>query len=364
MTCITAHAAGSYLFVGSYNWDHSQKGLYVLRFDTLTGALTPVSSVSGFSNPGFFTLSANGHMLYACTGARMPGEAAITSFSFDPAIGKLSLVNSMPTGGSNPVYIAMHSSGHWLAAADYNEGYVMIIPVSDTGVGHPRQVWRFHDSSVNKERQEKAHIHAAVFAPLMDRLFLPDLGGDGLHDLVFNASADSPLHPAMQGFVAMPPGSGPRHMVFHPNGRYAYCVEELGGSITSFTYHNGNLDRLQRVPLHLPASRKVFACADIHISPDGRFLYASNRGDENNIAILSVDTLTGKLKLLHLQSARGQHPRNFTIDPSGHFLLVANQFTGNIVVFKRDRETGMLSFTGTEVKAAGASCLVIKNYNE
>ena len=157
-------------------------------------------------------------------------------------------------------------------------------------------------------------------------------------------------------------GSGPRHFVFHPNQKYSYCIEELSGMVSAYSYRNGKLNAFQKI-LSCSKVKEIYACADIHISPDGLFLYASNRGDgENTISIFSIDQTNGKLKLLGHESTYGEKPRNFTIDPSGQFLLVANQTTSNVVVFRRNKKTGLLTKLKDEINVPSVSCLQMRIY--
>ena len=157
------------------------------------------------------------------------------------------------------------------------------------------------------------------------------------------------------------PGAGPRHFTFHPNNKFAYCIEEISGTVSAYSYHNGKLDSIQKI-FSYAKTQNAYASADIHISPDGLFLYASNRVTENTLSIFSINQQNGKLKLVGHQSTLGEHPRNFTIDPSGRYLLVANASTNNIVVFKRDIKTGLLTTTGNQIQISSPSCLVMRNY--
>jgi 6-phosphogluconolactonase (cycloisomerase 2 family) len=222
---------------------------------------------------------------------------------------------------------------------------------------------QFTDSSINKTRQEKAHIHATVFSPNNDYIFFPDLGSDKIRVYKFDSTNIKPLILASQYLVNTALGAGPRHITFHPNSKFAYCIEELSGMVCAYSYNNGKLDTIQKL-FSYAKTQETYASADIHISPDGRFLYTSNRGEkENTIAIFSIDPTTGKLKLIAHQQTYGKHPRNFAIDPTGNFLLVANQITNNIIVFKRNLNTGMLTKTGNEIKVQRPSCLQLRKYN-
>ena len=358
------NAQGCYLFIGSYNWDKAKSGLYVYRMDTATGGLQMVSKMNDVLNPAYLTLSADGSHLYACTEAQTPGAGSVAGYNFDEQHGTLSFINKQTSGGENPVYLTMHSSRRWLVNANYSSGSVAVYPVNaDGSIAPAKQVVYSKDSSINTERQRSAHIHAAVFSPDQRYIFFPDLGADKIRCYAFDTSVNEPLQGVERPYTKTVAGSGPRHFVFHPNGMFCYCIEELCGNITAYKYADGVLDSIQRIAAHNGKVKRGFSSADIHISPDGLFLYASNRGKENNIAIYAIGQSDGTLKSLGYQSTLGDHPRNFVIDPSGKFLLVANQITGDVVVFKRNIKTGMLTKTGVKVKVPGASCLQIKNYN-
>jgi 6-phosphogluconolactonase (cycloisomerase 2 family) len=239
---------------------------------------------------------------------------------------------------------------------------VSVFPVKKGTIGACVQNIAFTGHGINAERQEKSHIHATVFSPKQDYLMLPDLGADKIRSLEFHPNQEKPLDSATETFAVSVPGSGPRHLAFHPNGRFCYCIEELSGTISAYMYEKGKLTSMLHLTNHLWRIKSDYSSADVHLSPDGLFLYASNRGNENNIAIYSVNPLTGLLKPLGFQSVKGDHPRNFVIDPSGKFLIVANQISGNVVVFRRNMITGLLTSTKVNIKVPGASCLQIKKY--
>ncbi|RXK61991.1 lactonase family protein [Lacibacter luteus] len=351
------------LFIGSFTGGKPDTGIYVYELNTSTGKLTHRSTVEKITNPSYLTVSPNGRFLYACTDTKLPHNGSITAFSIDSINGKLSFINKQSSGGENPVYITVHKNNRFVAAGNYTGGSVVVLTANSDGSINPfSQLIQFSDSGINKVRQEKAHIHSTVFSPGNDFLFLPDLGADKIRVFRFNAKHVKPLTAFTNYFVTTTPGSGPRHFTFHPNGKFAYCIEELGGTVAAYRYRNGKLDSIQRI-FSYSKKLEAYTSADIHISPDGLFLYASNRGtEENTISIFSIDQTNGKLALVGHQKTDGDHPRNFCIDPTGNFLLVANQFTGNVVVFKRDAFTGLLTKTGTELNIPGASCLQIRTY--
>lgn len=361
-----AHAqdkSTTYLFIGSYTNGQPGRGIYVYTFNPKSGAVEAICAIDHITNPSYITLSPNGQYLYACTDTKMPDTGSVTVFKFNRKLGTLSYINRQDSGGDNPVYVSVHKGGKWLINANYTGGSVSAFALNDDGSIQPyAQSMAFAGRSIREDRQEKPHIHAAVFSPEGDYAFLPDLGSDKIWTFSFDASKAKPLALKEDEIVTSVPGSGPRHFTFHPNRHFAYCIEELSGMVSTYTYSNGKLDPVQRLFANSYPHDSCWS-ADIHISPDGRFLYASNRGkDENTIAIFSIDQDNGMLKLAGHQSTYGDHPRNFTIDPSGKFLLVANMVSGNIVVFKRDLKTGLLSRTKNEIQVPFPSCLQMRTY--
>ncbi len=352
----------TYLFVGSYTDGKPDQGIYVYEFNSKSGQLKRTYTVDSIVNPSFLTISPNGKYLYACTETKLPTQGSISAFKIDSTKGKVSFINKQTSAGKNPVYLTVHQSNRFVATGNYSDGTVTVLPTQHNGsLGPPIQTIAFIDSSINKARQERSHIHSTVFSPQNDYLYLPDLGADKIRAFKFDTSQSGPMISADQYTVHTKPGSGPRHFTFQPNQKFAYCIEELSGMVVAYSYSNGKLDSLQSI---FSYSQKLesYGAADIHVSPDGLFLYTTNRGEqENTIAIFSIEPRSGKLKRVGHQSTYGNHPRNFTIDPTGKFLLVANQMTNNIIVFKRNKKTGLLS-KSQEVNIPRPSCLQMRIY--
>ena len=356
----SAFCQSYYLFVGTYT-NAGSKGIYVYHFNSTTGKAEWVSNTDSADNPSYLAISKDGKFVYAVneTGGNKPGH--ISSYGFDKNTGKLSLINSQPSGGDAPCYVSVTNNNKWVAIANYSGGSTSIYPVEKDGTLLPSaQFIQNTGSSANKSRQEKPHVHSAVFSPDERFLFTPDLGTDKVMIYAFNQSARKPLTPANPSFAKIAPGNGPRHLTFHPNQKFAYVIEEMSGTVSAFKYENGDLKFIQRLPAHPENYKGEIGSADIHLSPDGKFLYASNRGDENTITIFSVDQATGKLALKGYQSTIGKTPRNFMIDPTGNFLLAANQDSDNIIIFKRDKQTGLLKQTD-EIKVPKPVCLKMIN---
>lgn len=361
-TCINFYSQNTYAFFGSFNRDKNTEGIYVYELDTISGNLSKITTFTGILNPSFLTLSPNGKYVFACTESKTQNGGKVSSFEFNPKNKSLTFINSQKSGGENPVYLTVHQSGKWLVNGNYTEGSVSVYPISEGGKIEPYvQNFQFSEGSVNPDRQDRSHIHSTVFSPDFKYIFMPDLGADKIRSYQFNSESKEPLKTAENPFIPTTLGSGPRHFTFHPNGKFAYCIEEMGGAVSAYSYENGKLNSLQRINTHSEKYKDNFESSDVHISPDGKFLYASNRGKENNIAIFSIQT-DGKLKIIGYQSTKGKHPRVFALDPSGKFLIATNAVSGDVVVFKRNSETGLLKKVGKKIKIKNASCVQIRKY--
>jgi 6-phosphogluconolactonase len=345
-----------YLFVGTYT-SNGSKGIYVYNFDASTGKATWVSNTEGLVNPSYLAISPDQKFVYAVTETATPNAGSVSAFSFNKQSGKLTFINKQPSGGDNPCYVAVHKRGKWVVVGNYSGGSLSAFPINKDGSLQPfAQNIQHSGSSINKQRQEKAHVHSTVFSPNEKYLFAPDLGLDKIMIYRFNATAQKPLTSAAPAFANVEGGNGPRHFVFHPNKKLAYLMEEMSGTVTVFGYRKGALTFLQRISSHPANFTGATGSADIHLSPDGRFLYASSRGDANNITSFKVND-DGTLTALAFDSTLGKTPRNFIIDPTGNYVLVANQNSNNIVIFKRDNTTGALTPTGEEMKVPTPVCL-------
>lgn len=350
----------TYVFLGSYSKDKNAESIQVYQLDTVQGKLTKVTGAKNVINPSYLTISPNGKYIYACTETKTPNDGNVSSFEFNPENKTLTFLNKQRSGGENPVYVSVHKSGKWLVNANYTEGSVSVHPLLENGkIDSLAQNFQYTDGSIHKERQTRSHVHSAVFSPQFDYLFLPDLGADKIRCYAFNETQKQPLIAAKNAFTKTDLEAGPRHFTFHPNQKFGYCIEEMAGAISVYQYENGNLNKIQRINTHPDKIKEGFESSDIHISPDGKFLYATNRGHENNIAIFSIDE-NGLLKNTGYQSTLGKHPRIFALNDSGKFLIATNVISGNIIVFKRNTETGLLKKVGKEVKMDNVSCVQIK----
>ncbi|MCK7556071.1 lactonase family protein [Chitinophaga sedimenti] len=342
------------MLIGTYTSGES-KGIYVYKLNTTTGKAEPVSVAEGLKDPSFVTVAPNGKFVYAASESRN----SVYALSFDKASGKLQLLNEEKVGSGGPAHINMDKGGKFVFTGNYGGGSLSVLPVKADGhVGAPVQVIQMKGSGPDKARQREPHVHQVTFSPDGKQVFAPDLGTDKIMMYDFNPAAKEPLTPSAQPFAAIAPGGGPRHLVFHPNGKTAYIVHEMTGFVTAFTYADRKLTPIQTISTNTADYKgSNFGSADIHISPDGKYLYMTNRGDLNNIAIFKIDH--GKLSLVGHESTQGKGPRNFMITPDGGLLLVANQQTNNIVVFRRDKHTGKLSDAGQTISVPAPVCVVL-----
>jgi 6-phosphogluconolactonase len=348
-----ARAQDKYLLVGTYtntgtsatnpNMDSTgSKGIYVYRFDERTGRARLVSHTEGVCNPSYLAIAPDGRHVYACTESRMAGRGSVSAFEFDRSAGRLRLVNKVPSGGDNPAYVSVDGSGRWLAVANYTGGSFVVCGIGTDGRLTPFvQRFAFEGHGVNLQRQDRSHVHSAVFSPDMRHLYIQDLGLDRISMYPFDAGMGLPVDTVAVKRFAAAPGAGPRHLTFGPDGRFAYLVEEMGGMVDVYHYApmSWTLDPIQRIAAHPDTATGSWRSADIHLSPDGKFLYTSNRA-ESSITIFSVDKEKGTLQRIGYHSVYGREPRNFTIDPTGNWLLVADQDSNQIVVYRIDKTTG------------------------
>ena len=347
-----------YLLVGTYDSPTSE-GVYVYKFNRADGSAKEVSHIKS-SNPSFLAVSPDKKYVYAVNeNADSTGRGGgITSFSFDKKKGMLTELSHQSTEGNHPCYVSVHKTGKWVIAGNYSSGNFAVLPVVKNGVlGKAKTVIQHSGSGPDTGRQKSPHVHAVYLKNGGSELYVPDLGIDKIMTYQFNAKTGAVV-PSKLKFVQIEPGSGPRHIDFHPNGKYAYLMQELNATVSVYkSFPGGQLQFIQSLSA-LPLTYKgPMSAADIHVSPDGRFLYCSNRDVSHTLAIFSIDQQTGMITLVAHQYVLGEKPRNFNFDPSGKFLLVANENTNEIVIFKRDITTGLLTDTGNRIAVGKPVCL-------
>ena len=350
------------LFVGSFTDKKLGEGIHVYEFDTETGKAKLTYTLDSIINTSFQRLSPNGEYLFSVVESQMQHNGKIAAFKVDVTNKKIDLLNIQDCGGLNPAHLAIDNSGSFLVNSNYSDGTLSLFKIYEDGrLSNVKQILQFKDSSVIKSRQSASHMHSANFSPDGKYVFGHDLGADKIRRFLF-ANKQGEVSLENPDEITITPGSGPRHFTFHPNGKFGYLVSELSGKINAYNYRNDNLDFIEDYATY-QQKQDIYRTADIHISPDGKFLYASNRGlKEDTIVIFSIDKNNGKLTLVKHVNTGGEHPRNFGIDPSGNFLLVANMNTNNVVVFKRDLKTGLLQKLPKEIKVKRPASIQIKEY--
>jgi len=357
---LTIHAHAATLLVGSYT-DGASQGIYRYQFDDKRGHIdpTPLQVVKSVS-PSWLVLSADQRLLFTVN--ETPGGHA-SSFAVS-AKGEIKPLNQVASKGDEPTHASISRDQRFLFVANYAVnpdpgGSLVVIPVAKDGkLKQVVQQLRHKPSGVNPERQAGAHVHSLVLSPNGQHLYASDLGADKVFIYRYNgASPDQPLSPAIPASVDLPPGSGPRHLLFDAKGRHAYLTLEMSGEVVMFDVKDDALFERQRLPLTEQQGAAAKAAGGLHLSADGRFLYVSNRGTANEIVVFSVGKEDGQLTFLQRRSVEGDHPREFALDPSDNFLLVANQKSNQILVMRRDPRSGKLLETVQTLNQAAPSDL-------
>lgn len=356
-TTVSEDYNGIYMLVGSYATPE-EEGVKVYRFDEATGNAKYITGLKGISNPSYLTPSVDGERIYA-VGEDEGKTSTANAIRFDKEQETLTLLNSQPTDGAAPCYIQLSPSGKFVITANYFGGSITVFPLDKEGKLKPdTRLISFIGNGPDKERQNQPHVHCVEFTPDHKYLLANDLGTDQIHifpvsEAMTDGVAHSLLDESKEYNVKVEPGSGPRHICFHPNQKYAYLINEISGKVITFSYEKGKLNTLQYIEADTIGAN---GSGDIHISPDGKFVYASNRLQADGIAIFAVDQEKGTLTKAGYQLT-DIHPRNFIITPNGRYLLVACRDSNTIQVFNRDKVTGLLKDTGKSIKTDKPVCL-------
>ena len=358
----SSHTNGSYLiYVGTYTGPAS-KGIYAFRYDPASGKSTSLGLMAESTNPSFLAIDPTQHYLYAANEVGdYKGEKSggLSGFAIDRKTGKLTFLNEVSSRGAGPCHVALDKTGKYLLVANYDGGSVAVFPVLPDGrLGEASAVVQHGGHGPNAERQEGPHAHEIQLTRDNRFAVAADLGLDELLVYRFDP-AKGTLAANDPPFAKVDPGAGPRHFALHPNGKFVYSLNEMGGSVTAFAYdaRRGTLRNLQTIS-SLPKDFKgKNDSAEIVADASGKFLYASNRGPDN-IAVFAIDSAKGTLKLIEHVSTKGKTPRNFAIDPTGRFLFVANEESNNILVFRVDPKTGRLTDTGQVLEVPSPVCVV------
>lgn len=350
---------------------HSQ-GIYVSRFHAATGELSPPELAAEIVNPSFLTISPNHKFLYAVIedpyslGPPLDHASYVSAFAIDHATGHLRLLNTVPASGTSTCFISMDKTGRYVLVSNFGSGSTSVIRVRDDGsLGELTAFMQDVGHSVNRSIQFEPHTHSVVVSPDNRYAIVSDLGTDKVLIFRFDANTGA-LSPPDPPFATVYPGAGPRHFTFDPSGRFGYQLSEMGGTVDVFAWDpsHGKLTPVQRahtVPHDFLGDNHS---AEIAIRPDGKFLYESNRRTQGEtvrgpetIGVFAIDSKTGMLTPVEQVSSGGTSPRNFEIDPTGNFLLAANQLSNNVVIFHIDSGTGRLTPTGQQITVDTPVCL-------
>ena len=349
----SAGASDGLVYFGSHR-SAPGAGFSVAHFNSETGALTKPEFLLAAKEPAFFVFSSDGSRLYTCNSGAPGG---LSAYAVEPHTGSLTLLNRVLAGGGDTSFITLDRTGRYVLVANYDGGNIAVFALKPDGaIGDWTAFDQHRGSSVNPQRQTHAYVHAIVLDPTNRFALVPDLGVDRLYVYRFNEKTGA-LTPDDPPFVAIAPGSGPRHVRFHPNGRWVYLINEMASTIVAFEWDSarGTLVPFQ-TSTTLPADFKgVSTCAELEIHPNGKFLYGSNRGHDS-LAVFAIDETTGRLTPVEHVPSGGKTPRNFAFDPTAHWIVVTNQDSSNAVVFRVDASTGRLARVGEPVTVPFPFC--------
>lgn len=341
------------VYIGTNISSAQENSIYLYHLSPTTGELLPLGAMKGGANPTYLTMDAAHRHLYAVSETQTflgaPG-GGVSALAIDPRTAMLTMLNQQPSTGASPCYISLDRTGKNALVANYSSGNVAVLPVRPDGqLGQPSATDQHQPPNGPHKNQDQPHAHSFLPSPDNRYVFSADLGTDKVYGYQLDAATGKLTPQPAPAFTAKP-GAGPRHLTFHPNGRWAYLENELNSTVTALAY-DAKAGTFQEIESQstLPAGfTGENSGADVHVSPDGRFVYTSNRGD-NSLAVFSIAPADGRLTLVQHVSTQGNWPRNFALDPSGRVLLVANQNSNDIFTYTVDKQTGKLTPTGKSV---------------
>ncbi|MEI8139278.1 MAG: lactonase family protein [bacterium] len=343
------------VYFGTYTKPNSAEGIYHATFYLKTGRLSAPDLSCVTPSPTFIEIHPNSKFLYAVS-ERDPG--AVSSFKIESESKKLKLINKAATGGKGPCHLCISRDGRTLLVANYGGGSVASIPINNDGsLSEAVSVIQHTGSSVNHQRQQEPHVHSVNLSPDSRFAYVADLGIDKI--MIYTLEAQfSRMLSGEPAEIKIKPGAGPRHLSFDPAGKFAYLINELDNTIIVFAHEakSGNLAEIQTIPTLPKGYSGTSICAEVRVHPNGKFLYGSNRGHDS-IAIYNIHPKNGTLTLIGFQNTGIKTPRNFNIDPTGQFCLVANQDANTVIVFRINQETGMLEPTTEVIKIGTPVCV-------
>ena len=356
-----------YAYIGTYTRQEAHvngqsEGIYCYKMDPDTGNWAAVGMTKNDTNPSFVVVDAKKQCLYAVNEVTdfedQPG-GGVSAYAINQQTGELTLLNSQRTLGDHPCHLSVDPSGKCVFVANYTGGNVSVFPIQADGSLAPASDMVQHvGSSVNQNRQQEPHAHSINLSPNNTSALVCDLGMDKVMAYKIDFE-EGKLLPHAAPFIRIQPGAGPRHLAYHPNQKYVYVINEIDLTITVLRYDEGqgHLSEIQNIStLPVGAEGPGNSTADIHVHPNGKFVYGSNRG-HNSIASFSIDEATGKLTALGHTPTKGKTPRNFGIDPTGQFLYAANQDSSSIATYRINTETGALTPTGQVLDVPTPVCI-------
>jgi len=357
LTLSTAYAESLDVYFGTYtSGRNASKGIYRSILDTETGELSAPVLAAEATNPSFIEIHPNGKYLYAVSESGDAGT--VSAYAIDQDTKNLKLLNSRPSGGSGPCHVNIDYSGKNVLVTNYNSGSVSVIPIKPEGsLAEPTRFVQHEGASINPQRQKGPHAHSVNISPDNRFAFVADLGLDKV--MIYKLDVEKGTIVANDpAFAKVKPGSGPRHFTFGADGKYAYVINEMGGTVSAFAYESasGALTEIQTISTLPDDFTGSNSCAEVRVHPSGRFLYGSNRGHDS-IAVYRIDPAKGTLRFVEHEKADIKTPRNFNIDPTGKFCLIANQGADSVVVFKIDQKTGALEPTGSKISIGKPVCI-------
>lgn len=326
--------------IGAYTDDESQ-GIGLLTFDPENNLLQASTIAAGVINPSFVITNKAQTLAFAVEETDGENGGKVKSFSLDRQTNTLQLLDTENTFGAHPCYLSLDPNEEFLVVGNYSGGNFSAYKIEDGKLRHI-QTYQHEGQSINLSRQESAHVHSVVFHPSGKYLLVGDLGTDKIHVYDFNPTFAVPFNNANTPYYEVEAGAGPRHLVVHPSGSPVYLIHELTAELGVYSFNNGEMALMQTVSLTDDDFIGSIGAAEVRISPDGKFVYASNRGDANDISVFEVKE-EGKLNFVERVKSGGEMPRNFIITKDGNYLLVAHQASHNITVFERNQRTGKLS---------------------
>lgn len=342
------------LLVGTYTNTCKSNGIYVYEFDAATGNFKEKNSSENVISPSYLSVSADNKFVYAVN--ENGTQSAVSAFGYNAASGKLKFLNTNAALGADPCHLINDDKN--VIVANYSGGNIVVFKKNANGsITQVQQLIQHEGKGPNVARQEKAHVHMVAFTPDKKFVLSNDLGLDKVFIYKYNPNSKNEML-TLKGTVDVKPGSGPRHLTFSKDGKFVYLVQELDGTLTTLSYDKtGNLKVVSEISILPKGFTGGTGAAAIKTSPDGNFLYVSDRVDANSISVYKIQK-TGALELVEQQSTLGKGPRDFAIDPTGKYLLVGHQYTNDIVIFKRDIKTGKLSDTGKRIELCSPVGLV------